>query len=57
MIRALNRQLILKSRPMGLIEPSTFAIEENPIPDLQADQVRVKVGTLSIDPTQRVWIR
>ena len=41
MIGALNRQLILKSRPAGLIEPSTFSLEKNPIPDLGADQVRV----------------
>ena len=57
MIGALNRQLILKSRPAGLIEPSTFSLEKNPIPDLGADQVRVQVKTLSIDPTMRVWIR
>ena len=57
MIKALNRQLILKSRPKGLIESSTFEIETNAIPELEDDQVHVKVGALSIDPTMRVWIR
>jgi NADPH-dependent curcumin reductase CurA len=51
-----NRQLILKSRPKGLIEPNTFAVESSPIPQLGADDVLVQVLTISIDPAMRVWI-
>jgi hypothetical protein len=29
-----NRQLQLKSRPAGLIEPNTFAVESVPIPEM-----------------------
>src|SRR2546426_3572580 len=53
---ATNRQLILKSRPKGLLAPSDLQLVESPLPGLQDGQALVKVKYLSMDPTMRVWM-
>ena len=51
-----NRQLILKSRPKGLLAPGDLQLAESPLPELQDGQALAKVKYLSIDPTMRVWM-
>jgi NADPH-dependent curcumin reductase CurA len=51
-----NRQLILQSRPTGLLAPGDLQLKEVSIPDLQDGQALARVKYLSIDPTMRVWM-
>jgi len=51
-----NRQLILQSRPKGLIAPGDLQLAESPLPELQDGQALARVKYLSIDPTMRVWM-
>ncbi|HEV2308968.1 MAG TPA: NADP-dependent oxidoreductase, partial [Acidimicrobiia bacterium] len=51
-----NRQLRLAQRPVGLVDDDTFAWHEEPLPELEPGQYRVKVAYLSLDPTNRIWI-
>lgn len=52
-----NRQLRLKTRPEGLVQRDNFDLVEQAVPELQDGEVLVKVLYLSMDPTQRVWMR
>ncbi len=52
----MNRQLILQSRPKGLLAPGDLQLKEAPVPELQDGQVLARVKYLSIDPTMRVWM-
>lgn len=51
-----NRQLILHSRPKGLLAPGDLQLIETPLPELKDGQVLAKVRYLSIDPTMRIWM-
>src|SRR3989475_3823517 len=51
---ATNRQLILKSRPKGLLAPGDLQLTESPLPELKDGQALAKVKYLSMDPTMRV---
>ena len=53
----MNRQLRLAERPDGLIDDSTFELVEEPAPELGEGEALVRNVYLSIDPTNRVWIR
>ncbi len=53
---ALNRQLILQSRPQALIAPDDLQLKESPLPELQDGQALAHVKYLSIDPTMRIWM-
>ena len=53
----MNRQLRLAQRPVGMVDEHTFELVETPVPDLEDGQALVKMAYLSIDPTNRVWIR
>src|SRR5215475_2898781 len=53
---SINRQLILQSRPRGLIAPGDLQLVEGPLLDLQDGQALARVKYLSIDPTMRVWM-
>jgi NADPH-dependent curcumin reductase CurA len=52
-----NRALRLAQRPTGMVDDSTFDLVEEPIPDLADGEYLVRHVYLSIDPTQRIWIR
>jgi NADPH-dependent curcumin reductase CurA len=52
----LNRQLILQSRPKGLLAPGDLQLSESPVPELQDAQALARVKYLSIDPTMRIWM-
>src|SRR6202008_185308 len=51
-----NRQLLLQSRPKGLLAPGDLQISESPVPELKEGQAFARVKYLSIDPTMRVWM-
>jgi len=53
---SINRQLILESRPKGLIAPGDLRLVQGPLLDLQDGQALARVKYLSIDPTMRVWM-
>ncbi len=52
-----NRQLRLARRPVGMVDDDTFELVEEPVRDLEPGEFLVRVVFLSIDPTNRVWIR
>jgi NADPH-dependent curcumin reductase len=51
-----NRQLVLESRPKGLIAPGDLKLVETPVPELKDGQALARVKYLSIDPTMRIWM-
>ncbi len=52
----MNRQLVLRSRPKGLIAPGDLQLVEAPLPTIQDGQALARVKYLSIDPTMRIWM-
>jgi NADPH-dependent curcumin reductase CurA len=52
-----NRRFILRSRPEGRITEDTFELVEEPIPDLGEGEALVRTQWISLDPTNRAWIR
>jgi len=52
-----NRQLLLAERPIGMVDESTFDLVEETIDELTDGEYVVRIAYLSVDPTQRVWIR
>ncbi len=53
----INRQLRLKTRPEGLVTREDFDLVEQAVPELKDGEVLVRVLYLSMDPTNRVWMR
>lgn len=53
----INRQLRLKTRPEGLVSRENFDMVEQAVPELKDGEVLVRVLYLSMDPTNRVWMR
>ena len=56
MTERINRQLVLKSRPQGMVSPDNFDLIETPVPSPEAGEVLVRNLLLSCDPTQRGWM-
>jgi NADPH-dependent curcumin reductase CurA len=56
-VEGTNRQLRLARRPVGMVDDSTFEAVEEPLPAIADGEALVRVVYLSIDPTNRVWIR
>ncbi|MEO5810535.1 MAG: NADP-dependent oxidoreductase [Rhodanobacter sp.] len=52
-----NRQLRLKTRPEGLVTRNDFDLVERPVPELKDGEVLLRTLYLSMDPTNRVWMR
>ena len=52
----INRQVRLKSRPVGIPEAEHFEIVEVPVPNLQNGQVLVRNIYLSVEPAMRGWV-
>ncbi len=52
-----NRRLRLAQRPDTLVDDSTFELVEEPLRALADGEYLVRNVYLSVDPTQRVWIR
>lgn len=53
---ARNRRFLLRERPTGRIEPSTFELDEQPVPEIGDGEALVRVTWISLDPTNRTWI-
>jgi NADPH-dependent curcumin reductase CurA len=53
----INRQLRLRTRPEGLVTREDFDLVEQALSELKDGEVLVRVLYLSMDPTNRVWMR
>jgi NADPH-dependent curcumin reductase CurA len=53
----INRQLRLKTRPEGLVQRENFDLVEQSLDELKDGEVQVRVLYISMDPTNRVWMR
>jgi NADPH-dependent curcumin reductase len=51
-----NRQFLLRSRPIGDIKESDFEYRQVPIPTPKDGEVLVRNLYLSLDPTNRIWM-
>ena len=51
-----NVTVRLAERPSTQIDDSTFAIANEPVPELRDNEVRVAVEYISIDPAMRTWL-
>ena len=51
-----NRQLVLRSRPTGVVTDDCFEVVEQPVADPAAGQVLVRTLWLSFEPAQRGWL-
>ena len=51
-----NRRYLLRARPNGRIDDSTFELVEEPVPETRAGQALVRNLYVSVDPTNRAWI-
>jgi hypothetical protein len=52
-----NRRFLLRERPTGRIGPDTFELDEREVPDIGDGEALVRTEWISIDPTNRAWIR
>ncbi len=51
-----NRRFLLRERPTGRIDPDTFELTEEALPELGDGEALVRVDWISLDPTNRMWI-
>ena len=51
-----NRMVKLARRPTGMITREDFMIEDGPIPQPGANELRVRVEYVSLDPAMRGWV-
>ena len=51
-----NRQVVLKSRPVGIPQSEHFEIVNRPLPELQPGELLVRNDYLSVDPAMRGWV-
>ena len=54
---AVNRRIKLAARPDGLVTEDCLQRVEEPVPEVGDGEVLVRVLALSVDPTNRVWMR
>ncbi|MFT7032942.1 MAG: NADPH-dependent curcumin reductase CurA [Cyclobacteriaceae bacterium] len=52
----MNKQQILKQRPVGLPKASTWELKETSIPTLEEGQALIKIHYVSLDPAMRGWM-
>jgi NADPH-dependent curcumin reductase CurA len=53
----INRQLRLRHRPEGLVRREDFELVRQPVGELGDGEILVRVLYISMDPTNRVWMR
>jgi NADPH-dependent curcumin reductase CurA len=51
-----NHLVRLKSRPRGLATRDDFTIAKEPVPPLEAGEIAVETGFISLDPAMRGWM-
>jgi hypothetical protein len=52
----LNRQWVLRRRPVGLVAESDFELRESPVPEPKDGEALVRVMYVSFDPAMRGWL-
>ena len=52
----MNKQVILKNRPVGNPDDNTWALVESNIPEPTEGEVLVKTHYISLDPAMRGWM-
>jgi len=52
-----NRRILLAARPHGLVTEECLDRVEEPVPEPADGEVLLRVLALSVDPTNRVWMR
>ena len=52
----MNKQVILKKRPTGMPDPSTWELVSNPLPEVGDGQILIKNHYISLDPAMRGWL-
>ena len=53
----INRRLLLTHRPEGMVKREDFDLVRVPIGELNDGEILVRVLYISMDPTNRVWMR
>ncbi len=53
----MNRRILLASRPLGIVTEECLRRVEEPIPTPADGEVLLRVLSLSVDPTNRIWMR
>ena len=56
MSTTINRQVRLKTRPVGIPQPEHFEIVESHVPVPGAGQVLIRNHYLSVEPAMRGWV-
>lgn len=51
-----NKQLLLKKRPVGLPDESTWELVENDVPEIEEGQLLIEHHYISLDPAMRGWM-
>ena len=52
----MNRQVVLRARPQGLVTEDCFEVVERPVPELGPGEALLAVKYVGIDPTIRGWL-
>jgi NADPH-dependent curcumin reductase CurA len=52
----MNRQVVLRARPRGLVTEDCFEVVERPVPELGPGEALLAVKYVGIDPTIRGWL-
>lgn len=52
----INKQVILKNRPVGHPDENTWQLQENEVPELQEGEVLIEHHYISLDPAMRGWM-
>ena len=52
----MNRQWLLRSRPVGMVQESDFELKETPVPAPGEGQALVRNTYLAFEPAMRGWI-
>ena len=51
-----NRRWLLRARPSGRIDDTTFELDVAPVPEIADGEALVRTTHISVDPTNRAWI-
>src|SRR3954451_10158324 len=51
-----NRRFLLRERPNGRIDDTTFELVEEAVPEIGEGEALVRIRYISVDPTNRTWI-
>ena len=51
-----NRRYLLRQRPSGRVDESTFDLVTEPVPEIGAGEALIRTEYISVDPTNRGWL-